>query len=90
MRFFFIVVCIIAVILRLTTGLPHDRMRRGPVDLSGLTGNGGMSFICVFPPCPVQPLVLPSMVDWDWDAIHASIAQWNKEQEELLLSKIDD
>jgi hypothetical protein len=89
MRFIFTIVCLIAAILSLTTALPanHDRMRRGPVDLSGLTG-GGMSFICVFAPCPVQQLVFPSTIDWD--AIHASIAQWNKDQEELLLSQTDD
>jgi hypothetical protein len=89
MRFIFIVVCIIAIVLRLTTALPHyDRVRRGPVDLSGLTGNGGMSSICIFQPCSVQPIVLPATIDWD--AVFASIAQWNQEQEELSSSKTDD
>jgi hypothetical protein len=89
MRFMITVVSIMVVIFGLSTALPHhDRMRRGPVDLSGLTGSGGMSFICVFPPCPVQQIVLPPTLDWD--AIHASIAQWNAEQEQLSLLQTDD
>ena len=82
MRFILAIVCLMVLAVELSTAFPqHDRARRGPVDLSGLTGPGGMSFICIFPPCPVQPIVFPTTIDWD--AIHASIAQWNKEQEEL-------
>lgn len=84
MRFILTIVCIIVGIAGLATAFPqHSRMRRGPIDLSGLTGPGGMSFICIFPPCPVQPIIFPTTIDWD--ALHASIAQWNKEQEELAL-----
>ncbi|CAF0927625.1 unnamed protein product [Adineta steineri] len=84
MRFIFAIICVLVAVVGLSTAFPHhDRMRRGPIDLSGLTGPGGMSFICVFPPCQVQPIVFPTTIDWD--ALHASIALWNKEQEELSL-----
>ena len=84
MRFILTILCIIVLIAGLAIAFPqHSRIRRGPVDLSGLTGPGGMSFICIFPPCPVQPIIFPTTIDWD--ALHASIAQWNKEQEELAL-----
>ncbi|CAF1089818.1 unnamed protein product [Didymodactylos carnosus] len=74
---FTVVACIVLLILSLTTAFSHDRTRRGPVDLSGFTGSG----ICIFWPCPVQPFVFPEI---DWDAVHASIAQWNKEREQQL------
>ncbi|CAF1420630.1 unnamed protein product [Rotaria sordida] len=72
--------CIVALVLSLTTAFPtHDRVRRGPVpDLSGLSG------ICLFPPCNGPSFVFPEI---DWEALHASIAQWNKEQEQLSLQE---
>ncbi|CAF5157243.1 unnamed protein product [Rotaria sp. Silwood1] len=75
---------VIALVLSLTTALwsssayTLDRTRRGPVDLSGLTG--ALPFICVFPPCPVPNFQLPPI---DWAAVQAQIDQWNKEQEQL-------
>ncbi|CAF4438828.1 unnamed protein product, partial [Adineta steineri] len=52
MRFIFAIICVLVVVVGLSTAFPHhDRMRRGPIDLTGLTGPGGMSFICVFQPC---------------------------------------
>ncbi|UJR17500.1 hypothetical protein I4U23_004395 [Adineta vaga] len=84
MRFIVTIISIIMLVVALSTAFPqHQRMRRGPIDLSGLTAPGGMSLICIFPPCPVQPIVFP--INIDWDALHASIAQWNKEQEQLAL-----
>lgn len=80
MRFIFALACITVILFQLTTAFPHpDRLRRGPVDLSGLTGPGGMSFICICPPCPIQPIVLPPI---DWETILAGIAQWNQQQAE--------
>ena len=87
MRFVIIAaICIIALVLNLTTAFPtHGSEQRGLVpDLSGLSGvfAGGFSPICIFPPCNGPSFVFPEI---DWDAVHASIAQWNKEQEQLLL-----
>ncbi|CAF1057331.1 unnamed protein product [Didymodactylos carnosus] len=72
MRFTFIVLCSIALLLSLTTALPiHDRRtQRGLVpDLSGLSGLFSGTF--TFP-------------EIDWDALHASIAQWTEENGHLL------
>src|SRR5690349_17475730 len=73
MRVTLIVIVSLMLIVNFTTAFPQMiRARGGPVDLSGLSG------LCFFPPCPVQPFVFPEI---DWDALHASIAQWMKEQE---------
>ncbi|CAF3842922.1 unnamed protein product [Rotaria sp. Silwood1] len=83
-----ITTCIVALILSLTTALPtHGSARRGLVpDLSGLSGvlGGGFSPLCLFPPCNGPSFLFPEI---DWEALHASIAQWNKEQEQLLLQE---
>ncbi|CAF4318326.1 unnamed protein product [Rotaria sordida] len=81
-------ICIVALVLSLTTAFPtHDSARRGLVpDLSGLSGIvwGDFSSLCLFPPCN-GPSFLFSEIDWE--ALHASIAQWSKEQEQLSLQK---
>ncbi|CAF1459065.1 unnamed protein product [Rotaria sp. Silwood1] len=83
-----ITTCIVALILSLTTALPaHDSAQRGLVpDLSGLSGvlGGGFSPLCLFPPCNAPSFLFPEI---DWEALHASIAQWNKEQEQLALQE---
>lgn len=78
MRLLIALACTLAAIFHVAIALPHhDRTARGPIDLSGLTGPGGMSFICIFPPCPVQPIVLPPI---DWEALLASLAELNLQQ----------
>ncbi|CAF3921236.1 unnamed protein product [Rotaria sp. Silwood1] len=78
--------CIVALVLSLTTAFPtHDRVRRGLVpDLSGLNGifEGNFSPLCLFPPCNGPSFLFPGI---DWEALHANIAQWIKEQEQLSL-----
>ncbi|CAF2393872.1 unnamed protein product [Rotaria sp. Silwood2] len=81
-------ICIVALVLSLTTAFPtHDNARRGLVpDLSALNGVfvDGFSPICLFPPCTGPSFLFPEI---DWEALHASIAQWNKEQAQLLLQE---
>ncbi|CAF3953847.1 unnamed protein product, partial [Rotaria sordida] len=53
---------------------------------SGLSGIfvGDFSPLCLFPPCNGPSFLFPEI---DWEALHASIAQWNKEQEQLSLQE---
>ncbi|CAF2054848.1 unnamed protein product [Rotaria magnacalcarata] len=78
-------ICIVALALSLTTAFPtHGTARRGLIpDLSGLSGvlGGGFLPVCIFPPCNEASFLFPEI---DWEALHASIAQWNQEQEQLL------
>ncbi|CAF1537966.1 unnamed protein product [Didymodactylos carnosus] len=86
MRFTFIVLCTIALLLSLTTAVPihNRRTQRGLVpDLSGLSGlfSGTFTPVCLFSPCNGPSFLFPEI---DWDALHASIAQWTEENGHLL------
>ncbi|CAF4044952.1 unnamed protein product [Rotaria sp. Silwood1] len=81
-------ICIIAIILSLTTAFPtHNSAQRGLVpDLSGLSGIFGGEFtpLCLFPLCNGPSFLFPEI---GWEALHASIAQWSQEQEQIASQK---
>lgn len=61
-----------------SAALPPQRgMHRGPFDLSIFDNLDPSLFLCVFPPCPAEPIVIPPI---DWTAVLAGLGQLNVEQ----------